>query len=107
MSESELAVVADNPSSNRYELHAGESLAGFAQYVRRGGRTFFVHTEIDPSFEGQGFGTALVRGALDHERAAGTLIVPLCPFVRTYIERHPEYSDLVDAPMVAKIDNEG
>jgi hypothetical protein len=64
-----------------------------------------VHTEIDPSFEGQGIGSALVRGALDVERAAGTAIVPLCPFVRGYIDKHPEYADLVDAGLLATIDN--
>src|SRR6266508_6373406 len=97
MTESASTQVTDNPAASRYEVRDGDQLAGFARYVRRGGRTFFVHTEIDPSFGGQGLGTALVRAALDAERAAGTPIVPLCPFVRGYVERHSEYNDIVDA----------
>jgi len=107
MSEPSSVEVTDNPDATRYEAHVGEQLAGFARYVRRGGRTFFVHTEIDKAFGGQGIGTALVRGALDAERAAGTPIVPLCPFVRAYVERHPDYDDIVDAGLVASIDGDG
>ena len=102
---SDAPAVTDNPDEHRYEARVGGILAGFARYVRRGGRTFFVHTEIDPSFGGRGIGSQLVRGALDAERAAGTPIVPLCPFVRSYIDKHPEYADLVDAELLASIDN--
>ncbi len=96
--------VTDNPAKTRYEVRVGDQLAGFAQYVRRAGRTYFVHTEIDPSFGGQGLGTVLVHGALDAERLAGTPIVPLCPFVHAYVERHPEYNEIVDAGVLASID---
>jgi predicted GNAT family acetyltransferase len=105
MSDAPAVTVTDNSDTHRYEAHVEAALAGFARYVRRGGRTFFVHTEIDPSFEGKGIGSALVRGALDAERAAGTPIVPLCPFVRGYIDKHPEYADLIDAELLATIDN--
>ena len=105
MSDVPTVTVTDHPNEHRYEAHVGDALAGFARYVRRGGRTFFVHTEIDPSFGGQGIGSALVRGALEAERAAGTPIVPLCPFVRGYIDKHAEYADLVDAQLLSTIDN--
>jgi uncharacterized protein len=105
MSDAPAVTVSERPDEHRYEAHVGDALAGFARYVRRGGRTFFVHTEVDPSFGGHGIGSALVRGALDAERAAGTSIVPLCPFVRSYIDKHGEYADLVDAQLLATIDN--
>ena len=57
-------------------------VAGFAVYHRRGGRTYFVHTEIDPAFEGKGLGSTLAKGALDAERAprrAGRAAVPVHP----------------------------
>jgi predicted GNAT family acetyltransferase len=54
-----------------------------------------VHTEIEPAFEGEGFGSALVSGALDDVRARGKRVRPLCPFVAAYVKRHPEYADLV------------
>jgi predicted GNAT family acetyltransferase len=63
-----------------------------------------VHTEIDPAFEGKGLGSALAAGALDAERALGEPVVPLCPFIRSYIDRHPDYADLVDREMLARID---
>ena len=96
--------VIDVPDDHRYEIRVGGELAGFAVYHRRGGRAYFVHTEIDAAFEGKGLGSALANGALDAERARGELIVPLCPFIRSYIDRHPDYTPLVDQEMLARID---
>jgi predicted GNAT family acetyltransferase len=98
--------VVDVHARDRYEIHVDGRLAGFAQYVRRGGRTFFVHTEIDPGFEGKGLGSKLAARALGAERAAGTKVVPLCPFVRSYIDRHPDEVGNVDQDLLERIDNE-
>jgi predicted GNAT family acetyltransferase len=98
--------VSDNETDRRYELHLNGELVGHARYVRRGGRAYFVHTEVDLDHEGEGLGSTLVRGALDAQRARGELVVPLCPFVRGYLERHPEYDDVVDAAMLATIDGD-
>jgi predicted GNAT family acetyltransferase len=54
--------------------------------------------------EGQGLGSALARGVLDAERSLGEPVVPLCPFMRSYIDRHPGDADLVDREMLARID---
>jgi uncharacterized protein len=97
-------VVTDVPDEHRYEIRLGGDLAGFAVYHRRGGRAYFVHTEIDPAFEGKGLGSALAQGALDAERALGEPVVPLCPFIRSYIDRHPDYAPLIDQEMLARID---
>jgi predicted GNAT family acetyltransferase len=98
--------VRDNTEQSRYELHVDGELTGFARYVRRGGRAYFVHTEINPAHEGEGLGSALARGALDAQRGLGEPVVPLCPFIRSYIERHPDFADVVDAEMLAKVDGE-
>ena len=99
MADSDLvATVIENEERERYEVTVDGALAGFAQYERRDGRTVFNHTEIDPEFEGKGLGGQLVKFALDSEREAGRSIVPLCPFVRRYLERHPEFDDLVVDP---------
>jgi predicted GNAT family acetyltransferase len=98
--------VVDAPDQHRYEIRLGGELAGFAVYHRRGGRAYFVHTEIDPAFEGKGLGSALAKGMLEQERDRGEPIVPLCPFVRSYIDRHPEFADLVDHEMLASIDGQ-
>ena len=87
--------VADNPDRDRYEVRVGGELAGFSQYRRRPPGLAFVHTEIDDRFEGQGLGGRLVSFALDDARARGLAVLPFCPFVKGYVERHPEYLDLV------------
>jgi predicted GNAT family acetyltransferase len=95
--------VRDNPAENRFEIFDGETLAGFARYVRRPGRIIYVHTEIDPAFEGKGMGSKLAADALDAARAAGERVVPLCPFINDYIERHPKYIDLVDNELMTRL----
>jgi predicted GNAT family acetyltransferase len=96
--------VHDNPGQHRFEITDDGKLAGFARYARRPGRVFFVHTEIDPAFEGRGLGGKLAAAALDATRAAGELVVPLCPFVAHYIERNPAYADLVDHALMAQLE---
>ncbi|HEY0400428.1 MAG TPA: GNAT family N-acetyltransferase, partial [Blastococcus sp.] len=58
----------------------------------------FTHTEVDPDAGQDGLGSTLVRAALDDVRGRGGSVVPQCSFVRGWIERHPEYADLVAAP---------
>ncbi len=84
------------PDADRYEIREGDRLLGLAAYRRQDGQTVFTHTEIDPSAEGSGLGGKLVRAALDDVRQQGGRVVPACSFVRGWIERHPEYGDLVD-----------
>ena len=89
-------VVVDNQHDHRFEADVGGHLAGFAEYVAQPGRIVFTHTEVDPAYEGQGVGSALARRALDDARAHGSLrVVPRCPFIRGWIDRHPDYADLV------------
>jgi predicted GNAT family acetyltransferase len=91
--------VRDNPQRLRYEVLVDGKVAGFVQYSMRGGRMILVHTDVDEAHEGQGLGSTLVAGALDDIRRRGLRIVPICPFVESYIGRHPEYDDLVDHEM--------
>ena len=91
--------VVDAPQAERYEARgAGGELFGFAAYQRIGTRIAFTHTEVDEAYEGQGVAARLVQGALDDVRARrpdGPSVVPLCPYVRAWLRRHPEYADLV------------
>lgn len=96
--------VTHAPDEHRYEVHVDGELAGFAEYVAKGGRLLFVHTEIADAYAGQSLGSALAKGALDDVRAQGVDIVPLCPFIAGWIERHPEYADLVDEELLAQIE---
>lgn len=86
--------VVDNEAAGRFEIHAPEGTPQL-QYLRRDGVVQLVHTEVPEVLEGRGYGAALAKAALDSARAAGLKVMPSCPFVRTYIRRHPEYADLV------------
>jgi len=89
-------VVIHNRDLSRYEAHLDGALAGFADYKLTNSLIVFPHTEVDPAFGGQGVGGAIVQFALDDVRAAGThKVMPVCPFVKAWIERHPDYADLV------------
>ena len=102
-SASEPAIaVADDREAQRFVITVDGELAGFARYRDRGRAISFVHTEIDDRFEGQGLGGRLVSAALDDVRARGLAVLPFCPFVRGYIERHQEYLDLVPATQRAQ-----
>lgn len=96
--------VTDNRDEQRYEIRVGAELAGFAQYRPRAEQIAFTHTEIDGRFEGQGLGSRLISFALDDVRGRGLGVLPFCPFVRSFIERHREYADLVPEDRRAAFD---
>ena len=87
--------VSDNPSTHRFEAHVDGRLAGFAEYQLTDELMVFTHTEVAPAFEGKGIGSAIARFALDQLRADGTRkALPVCPFIKGWIERHPDYLDI-------------
>jgi len=88
------AVVKDNPAEERFEIHDGDELAGYLVYEHRGDALALVHTEIEEAFGGRGLGSVLVRRTLEQLRERGVKIIPVCPFVVSYLEKHPEYDDL-------------
>lgn len=88
--------VTDDPDAGRFEARADGVLAGYTAYEVRDGAVVFTHTEVEDAFEGQGVGSTLVKAALDNVREfGGRGVRPLCPFVRSWIDRHPDYADLV------------
>ncbi|HTQ92834.1 MAG TPA: GNAT family N-acetyltransferase [Streptosporangiaceae bacterium] len=89
--------VADNPDKARFEILADGELAGFVLYHLRGNEIAFTHTETDERFRGHGLASQLVQAALDAARARHLAVLPYCPFVRSWLEEHPEYADLVPA----------
>ena len=85
--------VRDNTERNRFELDADGHIA-FSNYKRSDGLLTILHTEVPKELEGRGIGSALVRGLLEIARAQGLKVHAVCPFVKSYLDRHPEYSDL-------------
>jgi uncharacterized protein len=104
MSNEPTVAVADNPDERRYEIGVDGELAGFAQYKTKPGQIAFTHTEINGRFEGQGLGGKLIAFALGDARERGLAVLPYCPFVKAYIQRHPEYVELVPVDRRAEFD---
>jgi predicted GNAT family acetyltransferase len=94
MSSAQITVV-DNADGERYEIQSDGELAGFLQYRLKPGLIELVHTEIDEEFEGRGLGSHLISFALDDARERRLAVLPFCPFVNDYIQRHRQYVDLV------------
>ncbi len=88
------AEVRDNPSEHRYEIVRGDDVAVLT-YRRRPGVISLVHTEVPPHLRERGLATRLVEHAIAAARQAGDRIVAICPFVKAYLEKHPEDADLL------------
>ncbi|WP_067542966.1 GNAT family N-acetyltransferase [Nocardia crassostreae] len=90
------AAVVRNDEQHRYEVWYGNSLAGFAEYrEREDGDTVFIHTEVDSAFGGKGLGNLLAHDAVTDAIARGRAIVPRCPFIKSWLDKHPEYDEHV------------
>jgi len=85
--------VVQNDAEHRFEIREGDQIAQLA-YDMRGDAIALVHTEVPPSLEGDGYGSALAKAALEYARAQHLRVIPSCPFVAAYIRRHPQYQDL-------------
>jgi len=88
------AQLQDNPEQQRFELDTVEGPAA-ALYRWDGDIMVIFHTEVPGDLRGQGIGDKLVRGVLDEVRRRKLKVVPLCWFVQEFVERNPEYGDLL------------
>ena len=84
-----------NDAQSRYEVWYDGTLAGFAEYQENENETTFTHTEVDSAFEGKGLGSRLARFGIEDALGRSRRIRPECPFIRSYLERHPQYSEHV------------
>lgn len=87
--------VSDATERRRFELRDDGELVGFIDYRADDAVVLMTHAEVEPRFEGKGYGSAMVKAALESVRDSGRSVVPGCSFVRAYIQRHPEYHNLV------------
>ncbi|CAN5385316.1 hypothetical protein BH11ARM2_BH11ARM2_03790 [soil metagenome] len=86
----ETITVVHSPERDRYEILDGDHVFGYASAIEANGTVTFPHVEIDPAYEGKGFGSRLVREALGEAKGRGLRIAAHCPFVVAYLQRHPE-----------------
>lgn len=89
------ATVTHNAAASRFEVHLGAERVGLIDYRTQGNTVDLVHTEVDPKQQGNGVASDLVRGALDTIRLEKMSIVPTCPYVARWLERHEDYQDLL------------
>lgn len=88
-------IIRDNPAESRYEIWLDDEQVGFAVYKKSEEVIAFTHTQIDEGHEGQGLASKLVKYALDDVRTQNLPVLPLCPYVQRWIDRHPDYQDLL------------
>ena len=92
----EKLLVRHNEAASRFEVTYKGRLSELV-YQWRNGAIAYLHTGVPPELEGHGIAGRLAEAALKHARAEGLTVLPLCPYVRSYIERHAEYADLVSS----------
>ena len=90
----EQASVHDNRELQRYELSVDGQVV-FANYRRQPGRLVITHVEAPPNLRGKGAAGELMQGMLDQVRAAQLKVLPLCPYARAWMQRRPDYRDLM------------
>lgn len=86
--------IHDNAAEQRYEVQIGDATAVLV-YERDGQQIALVHTDVPNELEGHGIGGKLAKFALDDARARGLAVIPICPFVVSYLRRHPDEMDVV------------
>ena len=86
--------IIHNAASRRFESKV-DGLLCRCDYRMHGNTMMLVHTEVPPQLEGRGLASALVRAAFDHAREGGMDVLPVCSYVRTWVQRHPEFSAMV------------
>ena len=97
-----MASVRNNPNELRYELlDDSGAMIGEIRYVLEPGAVALVHTEVDPELQGRGLASELVQGAVNDLRERGLRMIPVCPYVRSWLRRHPEQTDLVEETLTA------
>jgi uncharacterized protein len=87
----------DNAAAARYELRTDRGVAFLTYKDSPRGHRVLVHTEVPPELQGSGLGSRLVKAVLDDARVHGRRVVPACEFVKAYLQRHPEYTDVLAA----------
>lgn len=86
--------VRRNEGEEQFEAEVGGETAVLT-YAEQHGKLYLLHTQVPEAMEGHGVGGALVRAAMDFATAQGVKVVPFCPFARAWLQRHPQYEEMV------------
>ena len=104
---SQPVTVTHEPEKHRFVVQQDGETAELAYRDGTAGQIVFTHTGVPTALEGRGIGSALAKSGLDYARANNLEVVPLCSFVRSYIERKTEYQALVRKPADSAASNSG
>lgn len=97
--------ITDNQAEHRYEAHIGDAVA-VLEYTRDGSQIALIHTGVPKALEGRGIAGKLAKFALDDARRQGLDVIPVCPFVVSYLRRHPDEMDVVAADARERVTRE-
>ena len=86
--------ISESENKKRFEVEIDGKWA-FIDFIRAEDKMYLTHTEVPPELEGKGIGSSLVKFAFQKIREEERKLVPLCPFVASYLKIHPEYSSLL------------
>jgi predicted GNAT family acetyltransferase len=102
-----MITIRNNPERSRFEVLDADAVIGQAAYVDNAGEAqrIFYHTVISEEYGGRGLAGALAAQALDETVAAGLMIVPVCPYIKKYLAKHPGYAANVLAPTPAHLES--
>ena len=88
------ADIRDNTEARRFELPVGEDLA-VVTYNLTGQNLMITETLVPEALEGQGIASRLAKHVIADARSRGLVILPVCPFFSSYLQKHPEHADVV------------
>ena len=97
MSDQPSLTFQNSADQHRFEAFHEGKLAGWVEYSLLGHSIMLSHTEVLPEFEGKGAGSYLARESLSAARAMGKRVIPACPFIASFLRKHREFLDLVEA----------
>jgi predicted GNAT family acetyltransferase len=89
--------VINNEQRQQFQIVIGGEIASL-EYRLSDGMIVLMHTEVPEQFGGRGIASSLAAAAFEHARAHHLKVKVYCPFVLTYLKRHPEWATLVAGP---------
>ena len=87
-------IVSENKEKKRFEVTL-DGKAAVIEYIRAEDKMYLTHTEVPNEFEGKGIASKMVKQVLQKIKDEGLKLVPLCPFIASYIKRHPEWKEIL------------
>ena len=86
--------IKENTEKKRFEVEVENKIA-LIEYIRAEDKMYLTHTEVPTELEGKGIASSMAKQVLQHIKDENLKLVPLCPFIASYIKRHPEWKEIL------------